>query len=55
LWGEEGMEAVCECSRYLINLVKGNIEYIGKLALSENLTLKDISYPEYNNTVEIIP
>ncbi|MCL7389449.1 MAG: TIGR04084 family radical SAM/SPASM domain-containing protein [Thaumarchaeota archaeon] len=55
LWGEEGIEAVCECSRYLIDLVEGSIEDIRGSALNGNLTLKEISYPEYNNTVEIIP
>ena len=55
LWGEEGMKAICECSRYLINLVRDNIERIGQAASCWNLTLRDLVYPEFNNTVEIIP
>lgn len=55
LWGEEGMKAICECSKYLIDLVLGNIKHIKDSASDGNLTLRDITYPEYNNTVEIIP
>jgi len=55
LWGEEGMKAICECSKHLIDLVKRNIKHIKEIASSGNLTLREISYPEYNNTVEIIP
>ncbi|MCX8192411.1 MAG: TIGR04084 family radical SAM/SPASM domain-containing protein [Nitrososphaeria archaeon] len=55
LWGEEGVEAVCSCSKYLIDLVKENLEEI-KSAVSEiGLELRDLAYPEYNNTVEIMP
>ncbi|MEM3819345.1 MAG: TIGR04084 family radical SAM/SPASM domain-containing protein [Nitrososphaerota archaeon] len=55
LWGEEGMKAVCECSKHLIDLVSENIEHIKDSASDGNLTLEDILYPDYNNTVEIIP
>lgn len=55
LWGEDGMKAICECSKYLISLFLENIEYIKESASKGNLTFRDITYPEYNNTVEIVP
>jgi len=55
LWGEEGLRATCECTRHLIDLVQGNIELIRDAAEVGGLELSDLTYPEYNNTVEIIP
>jgi len=51
LWGEEGFEKVCSLTRYLIDLL------LEKIAEIEGgvLALDDLRYPEFNNTVEIIP
>ncbi|MCF8885154.1 MAG: TIGR04084 family radical SAM/SPASM domain-containing protein [Nitrososphaerota archaeon] len=55
LWGEEGVEAVCETSTYIIDLVYENIDKITKILERTGIQLSEILYPEYNNTVEIIP
>ena len=55
LWGDEGVEAVCACSRHMIELVQRNLERIKEAAEWNGLRLEDLAYPEYNNTVEIMP
>ncbi|MGQ9479372.1 MAG: TIGR04084 family radical SAM/SPASM domain-containing protein [Thermoproteota archaeon] len=55
LWGEEGFRAVCECSMEIINLVEGEMETILESAAKNGLRPEDLYYPDYNNTVEIIP
>lgn len=55
LWGDEGVEAVCACSRHIIDLVARNLWRIEDAARRNGLRLEDLAYPEYNNTVEIMP
>ncbi len=55
LWGDEGVKAICECSRYIIELVQGNLWKIKDTLTKSSYTLEDLTYPRYNNTVEIIP
>ncbi|MCD6236025.1 MAG: TIGR04084 family radical SAM/SPASM domain-containing protein [Thaumarchaeota archaeon] len=55
LWGEEGMRATCECTRHLIDLVQGNLDRIKEAAAKSGYDLEDLTYPDFNNTVEIIP
>ena len=55
LWGEEGMKAVCECAKHLIDLVENNLQAIKDAAEKGGYTVNDLLYPQYNNTVEIIP
>ena len=55
LWGSEGDRAVCETSRYIINLVLGNYWMLKDILSKTPYTMRDLVYPEYNNTVEIIP
>ncbi len=55
LWGEEGMKAVCECSKYLINLVESSLKRIKEALSRTAYGLGDLIYPKFNNTVEIMP
>ena len=55
LWGIEGVEAVCECSKFIIDLIENNLERIMSATSRSRLRLEDLLYPEYNNTVEIMP
>ena len=55
LWGDEGVEAICACSRHIIELVKKNLERIEEAAKISGLRMDDLLYPKYNNTVEIMP
>jgi len=55
LWGEEGVKAVCECSKHLIDLVKNNLEEVREALDRSNRSLDDVIYPTFNNTVEIMP
>jgi len=54
-WGEEGMRAVCEASKLIIDLLKEKMSEI-KYLLKEGVISRDkFIYPKYNNTVEIMP
>ncbi|MEM2928397.1 MAG: TIGR04084 family radical SAM/SPASM domain-containing protein [Nitrososphaerota archaeon] len=55
IWGEEGMKAICACSKYIIDLVKENLEKIKEASSKAGFTIEDLIYPKYNNTIEIIP
>jgi len=55
LWGDEGVRAVCECSRYIIELVQKSLWRIKDALAKTPYTLEDLIYPRYNNTIEIIP
>jgi putative peptide-modifying radical SAM enzyme len=55
LWGDEGVEAICACSRHIIELVERNRGRIEEAAKMSGLEMRDLAYPKYNNTVEIIP
>ncbi|MEM3921534.1 MAG: TIGR04084 family radical SAM/SPASM domain-containing protein [Nitrososphaerota archaeon] len=55
LWGDEGVEAICACSRHIIDLITRNLSRVEEAAEKGGLRLEDLAYPEYNNTVEIMP
>ncbi len=55
LWGEEGFKAVCRSVRHLIEEVKRMRERIVGLVKEGRIELKDLIYPKFNNTTEIIP
>lgn len=53
-WGEEGIQAICETSKTIINLLSKRLPRIKKL-LNETIHPQHLLYPKYNNTVEIMP
>lgn len=55
LWGDEGMRAICDCSKYLIDIVKNRLKFIYEALRDGGHGLDEVVYPKYNNTVEIIP
>lgn len=55
LWGDEGMNAICECSKYLIKLIENRLELIEEALEAGGCSSDDVIYPKYNNTIEIIP
>ncbi len=55
LWGEEGFRKVCDLTKHMISELL-RIRYDVRLLIREGIVkLKQILYPEYNNTTEIIP
>lgn len=55
LWGEEGFKKVCSATIHLINTLKKVCTKIARLIKSKVISLNEIKYPPFNNTVEIIP
>ncbi len=55
LWGEEGFRTICTTSKLLINLITERISDIKNMISNGIVSLDDVIYPKYNNTVEIIP
>ncbi|MCX8187100.1 MAG: TIGR04084 family radical SAM/SPASM domain-containing protein [Nitrososphaeria archaeon] len=55
LWGDEGVRATCEVSRYLIDLIRGKISEIFGAASDGVIPIDEILYPKYSNTVEVMP
>ena len=55
LWGEEGFRKICDATRYLIDKLKVACRKIDGLLKSKVISLDEIKYPPFNNTVEIIP
>jgi len=55
LWGMEGFYQVCEATRFLLNLVRRAYPRI-RDAVNQGLVGEEVfAYPEYNNSIEIIP
>jgi len=54
-WGEKGFMLTCEASKYIIDLVKSQIEKIEDLVKEEKVDWGSLLYPPFNNTVEIMP
>jgi len=55
LWGEEGFRKVCEITKYMISkLLKVSLK-VRQLIEAGIIDLKQVLYPEFNNTTEIIP
>lgn len=55
LWGEKMFFKVCLATRHLIDRLKALLPEIERLVNQEIISWKDILYPPYNNTTEIIP
>ncbi len=55
LWGDEGVRAICDCSRYIINLIRRGLGELEDAIGKSPYTLKDLLYPSFNNTIEIMP
>jgi len=55
LWGLDGFRKVCNITRYLIDELKKIEPNIRELIQGEKIPLRDLNYPTYNNTTEIIP
>jgi len=54
-WGEEGFKQVCEITKHTINVLLNIKPRIDELIKKGALSKKELIYPEYNNSVEIIP
>lgn len=54
-WGEEGFRKVCKLTAYLIDLLAGSLETVKRALRRGLVSIEDIRYPPFNNTVEIIP
>jgi putative peptide-modifying radical SAM enzyme len=55
LWGEEGFNMTCEVTKYLIDLLYGKVHVIERLVEEGVIEWREICYPPFNNTVEVIP
>lgn len=55
LWGEEGMEAICATSKYIIGLVRERLGEIKGLLRAGRVPGSLLLYPWFNNTVEVMP
>ena len=55
LWGEHGFRKICDATKYLIDLLRGERERVSRMLRSGIVSIEDIKYPPFNNTVEIIP
>ncbi len=54
-WSDEDVEKVCEITRYMLDLILSRKDEILKLVRQGVIDEKDLLYPAYNNTTEIIP
>lgn len=55
LWGLEGFRKVCGMTLSMISLLRGRLDTIVDSLELHGLSLDDIIYPPFNNSVEIIP
>ena len=54
-WGEEGVKAICAASQFIIDLIGEALPEIMELVDEGVVSLQNLIYPPYNNTVEIMP
>jgi len=54
-WGEEGFKEVCVTVKHLMNELKRILPSIKQAIADGKITLEDLNYPKYNNSVEVIP
>lgn len=54
-WGDEGFREICSASKVLIKLVLSTIPLLLENLDNGNISIEDLYYPPFNNTVEIIP
>jgi len=55
LWGDEGMRAICEVSKFIIDLILERMPVIERLLNKGVIAEEQLIYPKYNNTIEIMP
>jgi len=55
LWGDEGMRAICEVSKFIIDLILERMPIIERLLDKGIIAEEQLIYPKYNNTIEIMP
>ncbi len=55
LWGREGFELVCKTCKHLIEEVRMAIPSVLRAVEEGLLEMRDLYYPPFNNTTEIIP
>ncbi|RLE67452.1 MAG: putative peptide-modifying radical SAM/SPASM domain-containing protein, partial [Thermoprotei archaeon] len=55
LWGEDGMRAICEVSKFIIDSILERMSIIEKFLDEGMITEEQLIYPKYNNTIEIMP
>ncbi|AGK61640.1 putative peptide-modifying radical SAM enzyme, AF0577 family [Archaeoglobus sulfaticallidus PM70-1] len=55
LWSENKMNAVCDATKNLISRIEWHIPRIKSLIEEKIVYERDLIYPKYNNTTEIIP
>ena len=55
LWGDEGMRAICEVSKFIIDLILESMPIIERLLDRGIIAEEQLIYPKYNNTIEIMP
>jgi putative peptide-modifying radical SAM enzyme len=55
LWGKKGFEAVCELTKFTIDLIESRLESIEKMVRDGKIDFDDLDYPKFNNSTEIIP
>ncbi len=55
LWGEEGFRKVCYLTRHLIDEVLRIAPEVEGLLRTGVISRREVDYPEFNNTTEIIP
>jgi len=54
-WGEEGVKVICAASQFIIDLIGEALPEIMELVEKGAVSLQNLIYPPYNNTVEIMP
>ncbi len=55
LWGEWGFELVCGTVKHLVGEIRRIVDRIKRLLDEGRIEEKDVIYPKFNNTTEIIP
>ncbi len=55
LWGEDGFNTICETVRYTIDLMKERLPRVIAALEDGRISESALTYPEVNNTTEIIP
>ncbi len=55
LWGKEGFETVCRACRHLIDEIERRVPKIMGAVETGAVELRELYYPPFNNTTEIIP
>ena len=54
-WGEEGHRKICDLNRHIIYSIRNRSEELLASLKIGKITEKELFYPEYNNSIEIIP